>query len=855
MTAIARHRLDSGPVDRDFWPALATLSARWLAEAKLPLRDAIVLLPHAGLLPTARTAFARVGGWQPRVETPHTLAASLCPPPAARAGAACGDPSIDRLAAAALVRGQAAGARWAERDPRAFDEAVGLLCATTHALQRAAHDRPPLERAAWWAGLRDALPPVAGPGATERWLARLALEWAAAADAPATDALWALRPAAWIGLRAVGDDSLLLRLLEQAASVGTPVLWLDAEPLAAQPFDASASLPAPTWARAEGLEDEAAAAAIAVIDALERDQAPVALIAQDRLVVRRIRALLERTGISLTDETGWTLSTTRAAAHVMALLIAAAPGAGRDAFIEALKAEAPDAAAALEDAWRRERAPSPLAMATEQAMRQRLTTLRGTRRRRLADWILALRVASPALMATLAADPAGREVLASLRLDGTPGNAAWRAAAEGTPMDLAAFTAWVDATLEAGSFVAPASAMAQVIITPLARAALRPFGAVVFPGCDDRHVGTASTEPTLIPEGVARAFGLPDAALRRERETLAFAQVLRAPNLHLLHRTHDGDEPLALSPLVELAWHARRRMDQPVPDAAAVVLPVARAPRRPHGRPAPAMANSLPTRLSASAVEALRACPYRFFARVALGLGESAELDAMLDKSDHGRWLHAVLHRFHAGRSGTDDRVQLLAAADEVQAQLGLDAAAHWPFRAAFDTVADHYLAWLHERDAQGWRYAGGELERRCTPPDLDGLTLDGRLDRIDLAGNEGQGGAMLIDYKTGNADKLAKLVRTPLEDTQLAFYATLLTDEPHEPPPRASYLAIDERKPPRQIEHPDVALSAALLVEGLAADLAALRAGAGAPALGEGEACEFCHARGLCRRDDWSEA
>ena len=98
----------------------------------------------------------------------------------------------------------------------------------------------------------------------------------------------------------------------------------------------------------------------------------------------------------------------------------------------------------------------------------------------------------------------------------------------------------------------------------------------------------------------------------------------------------------------------------------------------------------------------------------------------------------------------------------------------------------------------------------------------------------------------------LFRSVRTPLEDTQLAFYATLLTDEPHEPPPRAIYLAIDERKPPREIEHADVALSAALLVEGLAADLAELRAGAGAPALGEGESCAHCDARGLCRRAHW---
>ena len=852
MTPIARQGLDAGPIDDRFWPALAADATRWLAQAGASARDAVMLLPHAGLLPCARQAFAAAGGWQPRIETPITLAATLGPPPPARAGAPCGDMGTDRLAAAALLRGQALGAAWAERDPRAFDAAVAMLVDTAQLLQGTVAELPPPEREAWWARWREALSPQSGPGATERWLARIAIEWAAGADAPATDALWSLRPAAWIVLRALGNDRLALAVAEHAAQAGVAVLCIEAEPSLARTFDAAAALPAPTISRAAGMEDEAAAAALAVMQAVERGQVPVALVAQDRLIVRRIRALLDRAGLALTDETGWTLSTTRAAAHVMALLQAAAPGAGRDALIEALKPESPDAAAVLENAWRREQSPSTSALATEQAFRQRLLALRGAGRRPLPAWIEALRLASPSLMAALAADPAGLEVLAALHLDARPGDAAWRAASAATRVDYFAFTAWVDTTLAASSFVPAAAVRAQVIVTPLARAALRPFGAVVFPGCDERHLGAANAEPSLIPDAVARDFGLPDAALRRERETLAFAQLLRAPNLHLLHRTHHGDEALAVSPLVELAWHARRRAGQTVPDAAAVALPTVRVARQPLARPAPAMAQSLPARLSASAVEALRACPYRFFARVALGLGEFSELDAGLDKSDHGRWLHAVLHRFHGQRDGSDDRAQLLAAADAVQVQLGLDAAAHWPFRAAFDSVADHYLAWLHRRDAQGWRFAGGELARRCTPPDLDGLTLDGRLDRIDLGPD---GGAMLIDYKSSSADKLSRLVRTPLEDTQLAFYAALLTEEPHEPPPRAIYLAIDERKPPREIEHPDVALSAALLVEGLATDLAALREGAGAPALGEGEACEFCHARGLCRRDHWSAA
>ena len=40
----------------------------------------------------------------------------------------------------------------------------------------------------------------------------------------------------------------------------------------------------------------------------------IAVIAQDRVVSRRLRALLERAGVLVADETGWKLSTTRAAA-------------------------------------------------------------------------------------------------------------------------------------------------------------------------------------------------------------------------------------------------------------------------------------------------------------------------------------------------------------------------------------------------------------------------------------------------------------------------------------------------------------------------------------------------------------
>ena len=66
-------------------------------------------------------------------------------------------------------------------------------------------------------------------------------------------------------------------------------------------------------------EDAAWQGAGAIHGFLQEGHQHIALIAQDRLVARRIRALLARfgEGLSVHDETGWKLSTTRAAASVM----------------------------------------------------------------------------------------------------------------------------------------------------------------------------------------------------------------------------------------------------------------------------------------------------------------------------------------------------------------------------------------------------------------------------------------------------------------------------------------------------------------------------------------------------------
>ena len=73
----------------------------------------------------------------------------------------------------------------------------------------------------------------------------------------------------------------------------------------------------------------------------------------------------------------------------------------------------------------------------------------------------------------------------------------------------------------------------------------------------------------------------------------------------------------------------------------------------------------------------------------------------------------------------------------------------------------------------------------------------------------------------------------------------------------RGAYLSITDARetdgantPTRWVEQEDIALARDQLIEGLQHDLSRVAAGHALPALGEGRVCEFCAARGLCRKD-----
>ena len=872
------------------WDAIAAANAEWARGESVSWRDAVVLVPFVELLAPARRAFARLGTWMPRVETTRTLAASLGPPTTADADSGF-DAALDTIVATQLLARERWGAEWMRRDRRGFEHAAQRVAATARELARAASAVAPSSRSAWWQTARDALDVASGgPAGLEKLLARIAIEWAAKAPEASTDRLFRLRPSAWIAIQAGGADRLATALLEHGDA---PALVVDTDVALDRPFaDIARELAAdpPAHALCDGFEDEAWAAAAQVLDHLGRDERPVALVALDRVLVRRVRALLERAGARIADETGWKMSTTRAGASVMSLLQAARPIATADAYLDWLKSLPPTATpeagslAALESFCRRRRVPRRDAIAPESltggAARLHaeasatLDAIAKPSKRDLPAWLAAVHDALDrwGVLAQLRDDEAGRQALAALGLDPPLAPARRAALADDVePLTLAEFTRWVDDVLERVAYRPPIGAAADVdvddtdrsapdvVVTPLARTMLRPFAAVVMPGADHRSLGAMAVDDTLLPRSVATALMLPTATDRRDAELLAFAQTLRLPPVTISRRRGDAGDPVAASAFVERLRSALAEVL--TSDGAPGDLRLWRDPRgerrlvaEPVAPTAPTVpAHVLPTRLSASAFEALRACPYRFFAERVLKLTEIDELDDEVEKRDYGTWLHDVLDVFHRERgerrAAAVDEAQLRAIGESVRARMGLDEAAFLPYDASFSGFVPRYVEWLHKRERDGWRWVSGESETRRSPDELEGLELHGFIDRIDR--HEGKDGVKieLIDYKTGSAEKLKEKMREPLEDTQLAFYAALVGDDL---PVTASYLAVDRTKGLTQVAHHHVADDARSLVVGIADEMRRLRAGAGMRALGAGSACDYCQARGLCRRDHW---
>lgn len=612
---------------------------------------------------------------------------------------------------------------------------------------------------------------------------------------------------------------------------------------------------------AHSLEQEAQALDSTVRAWLLAGKSAIAVIAQDRLVARRARALLERGQILVADETGWTFSTVAASAVVMRWLDAMASRFHYLDLLDLFKsplifADWEDGARkhavyGLEQLVRRHSVISGLhhyrglaqreGAADVLALLARLEQAQarfGARKRGLAAWLASLleSLVVLGLRQGLAQDLAGEQLLRLLeRLQKELGQ-------DQGLFSLSEWRRWLDSQLEAATFRDTGIA-SPVVFTHLGAARLRRFDGVIVAGGDAAHFPGRGKESAFFNQSVRAQLGLPTFEQElRQMERDFTALLADCGTLLITWQGRKNAEPNLASPWVERleVFHELAYGEK--------------LPRRECRVGRPSLPPELvPVALSASGYNSLMACPYQFYARHALHLNELDEVQQALEKKDYGEHIHAILHHFHQRYPaiGGSDRAEMEQALrdisrEEFRQALEADYLARaWALR--WEVRIPAYLDWQTAREQEGWRWSEGELWRTLELV-LDGgrsLTLKGRIDRVDTRSDDGEEAYAVLDYKTQSRVGLQKKLEKPGEDVQLPVYALLLGASVVE----AAFVPVDDEGIKTVAQEDIYALSKAT-GQRLRELFNALYRGAALPAQGSDQACAYCEMSGLCRKD-----
>jgi len=302
---------------------------------------------------------------------------------------------------------------------------------------------------------------------------------------------------------------------------------------------------------------------------------------------------------------------------------------------------------------------------------------------------------------------------------------------------------------------------------------------------DDRHWPEATSPHPLLPVDLQRRLQMPHASPARElalgRELFSLFAA-SGGEVVFSHARQDGDIDLQPSALLTGLGIDPLPVEVPCHPWTSTITSSTRLEVLDDSKGPPltlaGAADPLPRAGSLLAAQAN--CPFNAFARYRLGAEPLPQPVTGLDPMARGNLIHYSLEALwrdlpdqqalHA--LGEDGRHRRVAAAIDVafvgflrkhplpgelsERHLALE-------KARIALLLDRWLAW--ELDRQPFTIEGLELSSTL---DLDGLGIRMRIDRID---RQGDGGAIIIDYKTGNAT-LGGLTGDRLVSPQLALYA-----------------------------------------------------------------------------------
>ncbi len=648
----------------------------------------------------------------------------------------------------------------------------------------------------------------------------------------------------------------------------------------------------------------------------------IALVAQDRLVARRTRALLSRLGPSLKiqDETGWKLSTTRAAAALnswLELLRAPPDGPSAIDLLEFLQNPFLDLAKCLRSTGIREKdsligllaqledvlmasqakagwetfhmaiegsvahgsaAPNPLLLELLQSIRGRLNRWRGIRMNcAVAHQYLMDDLVLMGMEQGLEKDPAGKQLLALLETFD------FDAEHRQISMRLNEWLSLLKTVIEESSYEEVGiAASATLSILPLSSTRFRSFESVVMVGCDERQLPAFSEPPLFFSDALNRLLGGSSVEAQFIQQARDLSQLLISfSSVDFLWQSKSkSGEPLRPSAWIQRLqialphWQARNASALFSPRSTFALPSHMAVARLDVGLP-------MPVSMSPSAYKALRECPYRYYVRSLLGLRKLKGFEEGFDASLAGQTLHKILRNFyHVMKSDAHKqessipsdietrhvwlRQQLTQISEQVFKRLIEGDARVLGVLRDWQKQIPSFIQWQLNREAQGWEFYDAEVKVGFDLPftDLDGceryIRIEGYADRFDISIHNPKS-ASVIDYKNQSLTKVEWRAEAVLDDPQLLIYARA-SNESNKIPGRqvneAEWVALKaDVKKGNAVRTVAIEAMPDLMQEfseQITEDVQSLWSGKPMKAFAPDSVCQYCEARGICRKGMW---
>jgi len=661
----------------------------------------------------------------------------------------------------------------------------------------------------------------------------------------------------------------------------------------------------PTWRiiKQPNFEKMAWAALACIEEHIQQERNDIAIVAQDRLVARRLRALLARYGdrISIKDPTGWKLATTSAAAAVQSYLelIASSEGPSLVTLLGFLKnpmldwqillaplTDNPEIDSLdfswwmesrllasqvgmgwqeLQSAFAQENRQDehPLSAVYSQIAQALLTQLQSYSsawqhsRHNSQEWVDRLKehLDSFGMINRLSEDEAGQsylKILDELRelQEETLKNTAW--------------TSLLDQWIDQASYTqkSPRKSVNIAFIT-LSAIRFHHYSAVVFIGCDAKQLPSTKDYGSIFSRAMLKELDedLPEAEYIQQARDLS--QLLTThEHVDLLWQEYQqAQEKNRICP-----WLARLQIDMPSLDSSiAIHESDEQSQPQPRSSTPVLFPELLPNKLSPSAYKALRACPYQFYVSYVLGLRSPKALQDQSDFGQIGSALHAILHQFYQDYQKQtfvgqiNQRQWMIDHLEKVSQE-------HWRIlisqngqlfadQQKWFKQIESLVHWQMELEENGYIFLESEknVEFKLQLSSGELITIYGRVDRVD--GNKNSE-LQVWDYKLKDGKDLKIFNNHLSDDPQILIYSKALSETHnyrHQEVKQAGWVSLREAKEAQRELKIEVTTEGLNQIENqIRDDLDQVWTGKLIPANGPQQVCKYCDARGICRKGMW---